>query len=122
MRLLHFHLTLRMRGLLALTLVALSCVSSPAEAKRRGVEPNRGRRKGGRHAKRTVPMPARPALQPRNNDKSSSIVAPFVNIWAQLSNDEAAQTVAFMHAQPDLNLTRTENATSWDNSIVVVGR
>ena len=112
-----------MRGLLALTLIALSCVSSPADAKRRGVQPNRGRSKGGRHARRTVPLPVRPPLQARNNGGAeSSFVAPFVNIWSQLSDAEAAQTVAFMHAQSELNLTATENATSWSNSIVVVRR
>jgi primary-amine oxidase len=37
-----------------------------------------------------------------------------------LSNDEAADVISFLHDQPELNLTAVENATSWDNTILVV--
>ncbi|KAI0030480.1 copper amine oxidase [Vararia minispora EC-137] len=46
--------------------------------------------------------------------------APFTNIWAGLSDDEAADVIAFLHNQPALNLTAAGNSTAWDNSITVV--
>lgn len=49
-----------------------------------------------------------------------TINAPKENIWISLSDDEAAGVIAFLHDQPELNLTAAADATSWDNSIVVV--
>jgi primary-amine oxidase len=48
---------------------------------------------------------------------ASPITAPKPNIWGQLTDDEAASVVAWLFAQKDLNLTVSENATSWDNSV-----
>ncbi|KDN47129.1 copper amine oxidase [Tilletiaria anomala UBC 951] len=46
---------------------------------------------------------------------------PDANIWASLTNDEAAAVIAFLHSdKASLNLTAAENATSWDNAISVV--
>jgi primary-amine oxidase len=45
------------------------------------------------------------------------ITAPKPNPWAPLTNDETAVVVEWLFAQTDLNLTVSENATSWDNSM-----
>lgn len=46
--------------------------------------------------------------------------APYKNIFKSLSNDEAASVIGFLHAQESLNLTASDEAGSWDNSIMVV--
>ncbi|KAL5604892.1 hypothetical protein BROUX41_001777 [Berkeleyomyces rouxiae] len=51
---------------------------------------------------------------------ATNIPAPKTNIWAALSESEAAGLVAWMFDQKDLNLTVSENATSWDNTIILV--
>jgi primary-amine oxidase len=48
---------------------------------------------------------------------ATPIKAPKPNIWGQLTGDEAASVIAWLFAQKELNLTVSENATSWDNSV-----
>lgn len=48
---------------------------------------------------------------------AAPIKAPKANIWGQLTNDEAASVVAWLFAQKDLNLTVSDNAGSWDNTV-----
>ncbi|KAL8725316.1 MAG: hypothetical protein Q9181_006455 [Wetmoreana brouardii] len=55
-----------------------------------------------------------------NLDSQITIKAPKTNIFAGLTNDEAAAVTTFLHAQESLNLTAAANATSWDNKIIVV--
>ncbi|KAK0724664.1 copper amine oxidase [Lasiosphaeris hirsuta] len=43
-----------------------------------------------------------------------------VNIWAPLTDVETAGVVEWLFAQEDLNLTTTEEATPWDNTITLV--
>lgn len=45
--------------------------------------------------------------------------APYENVWGGLANEEAASVIAWLFAQPALNLTVSENATNWDNSMQV---
>lgn len=45
------------------------------------------------------------------------ITAPKQNIWDQLEDVDAAGVVAWLFAQPEFNLTVSENATAWDNSV-----
>ncbi|KAH9915164.1 copper amine oxidase [Epithele typhae] len=52
--------------------------------------------------------------------RAPSTDAPKANVWDLLSNDEAADVIAFLHKQDALNLTAAENGTSWDNTIQVV--
>ncbi|KAL2216423.1 copper amine oxidase [Thermoascus aurantiacus ATCC 26904] len=53
------------------------------------------------------------------NDRIS-IKAPRKNIFLGLDDSEAAAVTSFLHRQPALNLTAVENATSWDNVILLV--
>lgn len=45
------------------------------------------------------------------------MTAPWPNVWAGLSIDEAAGVVNFLHNHTDLNLTAAADAGSWDNVI-----
>ena len=72
-----------------------------------------------------VQAPHRHHHQSRNNDSPSlstppKTTAPYKNIFNSLSNDEAASVIGFLHAQESLNLTKADDAGSWDNSIMVV--
>lgn len=46
--------------------------------------------------------------------------APASNIWATLSNDEAASVIHWLHHHSSLNLTSATMAGPWDNTISVV--
>lgn len=67
------------------------------------------------------------AVLPRNETTLSScagtaaveITAPKQNIWDQLEDVDAAGVVAWLFEQPEFNLTVSENATAWDNSVYV---
>lgn len=60
------------------------------------------------------------------NDTTASIpTAPIVkpsksNIFASLTNDEAASVISFLHNQTELNLTANADAGEWDNAITVL--
>jgi primary-amine oxidase len=41
-----------------------------------------------------------------------AVSAPYQNIWDVLSNDEAADIIAFLHGRSELNLTAAANATA----------
>lgn len=45
------------------------------------------------------------------------ITAPKANVWDQLNDVDAAGVVAWLFAQPEFNLTVSENATAWSNSV-----
>ncbi|KAH8888326.1 putative membrane copper amine oxidase [Thozetella sp. PMI_491] len=51
---------------------------------------------------------------------ATAITAPKTNIWAGLTDIEAASIAQWLFAQTDLNLTVSENATDWDNSVVLI--
>ena len=46
--------------------------------------------------------------------------APHQNVWGELTSKEAAGVTKWLFAQKDLNLTVSENATDWSNSILQV--
>jgi primary-amine oxidase len=47
-------------------------------------------------------------------------VAPKKNIWGGLSGEEASSVVSWLFAQPELNLTESEKAGNWDNTMYVI--
>ena len=61
-----------------------------------------------------------PTNEVNTTASTPSTIAPKLNIFAPLSNDEAAAVIAFLHNQTDLNLTAAADAGPWDNSIMVV--
>lgn len=48
---------------------------------------------------------------------AAQISAPKVNVWAELEGTDAAAVVAWLFSKPEFNLTTTENATEWDNTV-----
>ncbi|KAK4051483.1 hypothetical protein OIO90_004697 [Microbotryomycetes sp. JL221] len=57
-----------------------------------------------------------------NNDSGADpqVKAPYKNVWASLTNDEAASVIKFLHEKADMNLTAAADATEWDNWIGTV--
>jgi primary-amine oxidase len=43
--------------------------------------------------------------------------APKANVWGGLSGEEASSIVHWLFAQPELNLTKADDAGSWDNTL-----
>lgn len=48
---------------------------------------------------------------------ATSITAPKANIWGALTDVETAGVVEWLFAQEDLNLTISDDAGAWDNSM-----
>lgn len=65
----------------------------------------------------------RSTIAPRNESTSCAgampveITAPKENVWNEMIDTDAAAVAAWLFAQPEFNLTVTENATAWDNSV-----
>jgi hypothetical protein len=49
--------------------------------------------------------------------QANVISAPYDNVWVGLSDAEAVSVVAWLFGQESLNLTETENAGEWDNTV-----
>lgn len=64
------------------------------------------------------PKLSRPQFRKRNEytnavnvtSKAPTTSAPKDNVWASLSNDEAAAVINFLHTQPALNLTASADS------------
>ncbi|KAL4785483.1 copper amine oxidase [Aspergillus varians] len=48
------------------------------------------------------------------------INAPKENVWYGLTGDETAAVANWLFGRPELNLTTTENASDWDNTIALI--
>lgn len=48
---------------------------------------------------------------------AQEIDAPKANVWGGLTQTEAVSIVEWLFGQPELNLTTTEEATAWDNTL-----
>ncbi|KAI9729144.1 MAG: hypothetical protein M1834_007051 [Cirrosporium novae-zelandiae] len=55
-------------------------------------------------------------------DTAKAATAPKSNIWGGLTNYEAASVAKWLFAQEALNITASENATEWDNTMYVIVR
>ncbi|KEY64646.1 hypothetical protein S7711_02847 [Stachybotrys chartarum IBT 7711] len=51
---------------------------------------------------------------------AQEIDAPKANVWGGLTQTEAVSIVEWLFGQPELNLTTTEEATAWDNTLLIV--
>jgi primary-amine oxidase len=49
--------------------------------------------------------------------EAHAITAPYENLWAGLTDAEAVSVVAWLFSQTSLNLTATEDAGAWDNTV-----
>lgn len=48
---------------------------------------------------------------------ATAVTAPKDNLWSELDDTDAAAIVAWLFAQPEFNLTVSDNATEWDNTV-----
>lgn len=113
----------------ALSVAALALLLSQGVLARPSPEPKASwvRKGHGRKAISDVLKGKREArlghLAPRANASSCAggaaveITAPKKNVWDQLDDVDAAGVVAWLFAQSEFNLTVSENATAWDNSV-----
>ncbi|KUI65756.1 Amiloride-sensitive amine oxidase [copper-containing] [Cytospora mali] len=68
----------------------------------------------------------RSTIAPRNESAScagtlaADVTAPKKNVWGELADTDAAAVAAWLFAQPEFNLTVSERATAWDNSVVLI--
>lgn len=49
--------------------------------------------------------------------KAQLTKAPKANIWGGLTGPEASGVVSWLFAQPELNLTESQKADNWDNTM-----
>lgn len=68
------------------------------------------------HLRRSVPSPAN-ETESCVGTPAAQLSAPKVNVWDELEETDAAAVVAWLFSQPEFNLTTTENATEWDNTV-----
>lgn len=83
-------------------------------------------RKGGGRGKRQIHNVLRQRAEGRRDLNETAtcaealaapIKAPKANVWGPMTDDEAAAVVAWLFAQGDLNLTVSDDAGAWDNSV-----
>lgn len=114
-------------GTLGVCLITLACIADNVLA-RPSPEPKAAwvRKGQGRKAISDVLRGKRDNLrrsQPSNETEScvgaaaAQLSAPKVNVWAELVETDAAAVVAWLFSQSEFNLTTTENATEWDNTV-----
>lgn len=66
--------------------------------------------------RRSVPSPSN-GTESCVGTSAAQVSAPKVNVWGELVDTDAAAVVAWLFSQPEFNLTVTENATEWDNTV-----
>ncbi|KAL5051698.1 hypothetical protein BDW71DRAFT_202849 [Aspergillus fruticulosus] len=57
---------------------------------------------------------------PCQDTPPQKINAPKENVWYGLTDDETANVAKWLFGRPELNLTSTENAGEWDNTIALI--
>ncbi|KAL4924490.1 copper amine oxidase [Aspergillus undulatus] len=57
---------------------------------------------------------------PCEDTPPQEIKAPKYNVWYGLTDDETADVAKWLFGRPELNLTTTENAGEWDNTIALI--
>jgi primary-amine oxidase len=60
-----------------------------------------------------------PALGSCPESTYTKTAAPKANVWGSLTDIEAVSVTRWLFAQPELNLTVSEEAGEWDNSMYV---
>ena len=113
MKLLNFVSTV----LLYSTSFLVACAPAP-EAKATWVKSGRNRvvPHDSRHAKRQYLNSTAPQA-PVCGDAAAAVTAPVPNVWEGFTNQEAASVAYWLFEQSNLNLTTTEEAGEWDNSV-----
>jgi primary-amine oxidase len=101
------------------TVPALVHGAPTPEAKAAWVKSGRGHRvipHDSRQAKRQYWNSTGPET-PACGDAAPAITAPVPNVWEGFTDEEAASVAYWLFEQSDLNLTTSEEAGEWDNSV-----
>lgn len=69
------------------------------------------------HIKRAMEGKRAKTLETCAKTLATEITAPKANIWGALNDVETAGVVEWLFAQEELNLTLSEDAGAWDNSM-----
>ena len=101
-------------GLLAVALLALDVTALPKAS----LISQRARAQGRKAL--AASFNKREELEPRGGctvSSAAAITAPKTNIWADLTEAETKSVVGWLFEQKDLNLTTSDKAGSWDNTL-----
>lgn len=117
--------TLSPRAIVASALVLSSFVYDVAarpspEPKADWVRKGPARKKMSNHIKRAIEGRShsrRAEDAPCADVLAKTITAPKPNVWGQLTGEEISSVVEYLFGRPELNLTITDDAGPWDNTM-----
>ncbi|KAG9521807.1 putative membrane copper amine oxidase, partial [Aureobasidium melanogenum] len=108
--------------LVGFVLHANDVLSAPSpDPKAAWVRQSRARKAASRVGKRwSNGTSAQPAVTSCSDNNYTQVLAPKVNVWGGLTDVEAASVTRWLFAQPEFNLTVSDEAGEWDNTILLV--
>ena len=111
-----FSLSLLFAGLV---LYANDVWSAPSpDPKTAWVRQSRARKAASKIGKRwSNETSAQPAVSSCSENNYNQVLAPKVNVWGGLTDVEAASVTQWLFAQPEFNLTISDDAGEWDNTM-----
>lgn len=68
----------------------------------------------------TTPFKRQTATNACNANFDNTVTAPRPNVFRDLSPPEVAGVASWLFAQPDLNITASEEAGEWDNTVALI--
>lgn len=110
-----------MASALVLSSLAYDVVARPSpEPKADCVRKGPARKKMSNHIKRAIEGQShtrRAEEVPCADVLAKSIIAPKPNVWGPLTGEEISSVIEWLFAQEEFNLTVTEKAGPWDNTM-----
>jgi primary-amine oxidase len=105
--------------LVGFVLHANDVLSAPSpDPKAAWVRQSRARKAASRVGKRwSNGTSAQPAVTSCSDNNYTQVLAPKVNVWGGLTDVEAASVTRWLFAQPEFNLTVSDEAGEWDNTM-----
>jgi len=105
--------------LVGFVLHANDVLSAPSpDPKAAWVRQSRARKAASRVGKRwSNETSAQPAITSCSDNNYTQVLAPKVNVWGGLTDVEAASVTRWLFAQPEFNLTVSDEAGEWDNTM-----
>lgn len=115
-----FDMKLSLRLLLVnFVLYANDVLSTPSpDPKAAWVRQSRARKAASRIGKRwSNETSTQPAVTSCSSANYTHVLAPKANVWGGLTDVEAASVTQWLFAQPEFNLTVSDEAGEWDNTM-----
>ncbi|CAD0050799.1 unnamed protein product [Aureobasidium pullulans] len=103
-------------------LYAHGALSAPSpDPKAAWVRQGRARKAASKNGRRWLNETSTPSIVTSCSESNyTKASAPKVNVWGGLTDIEAASVTQWLFAQPELNLTVSDDAGEWDNSVLLV--